>query len=449
MIDHPPSEWLTGFMLGKLPPGETRLVIFHLLRGCRACKEAIAPLAEAMFRPGRGEVPPDTEPDDYDDPIGRAFARVLGWKRDREGERRDADLKVSKLLHKVARAGDLPEEPGFWTWSLCELLLEKSWSLRHDDPRQMLRLADLAREGADRLEPAEHSEAAIFDLRARAWGEYANACRVADDLVQADRAMGRALELRSRGSGSEQLRARLAELTAGILCHQRRFPAAFQALDLAYKIHRRQGDAQGAVRVLVQRGIYTGRSGDPEQGLCFLGQALREIEAADDPKLRFLVLHNMLLFRVEQGEFREASVQLFEMRPLYAHHAGTVDVVKLRWIEGKIAAGLGELERAERAFQQVRKEFEGRGQVYHAATAGLELASVWLRQGRTREVQGLVTEMLEVFRSRYVARESIAALLMLRDALKHDRATLELVALVASVLEQHEGETSENGASVL
>lgn len=440
MTEHPSSELLTGFLLGRLAAPEHRLVFFHLLHGCARCREEMAPLVEAMFRPGRGEVPPEPDPD-YDGPIGRAFARVLDLQKEREREREESDRKVADLLDGV-RTGVLPEAEGFWTSGLCELLLERSWSLRHDDPKQMLRLAGLATEAADRLEPERYGMQATVDLRARAWGEYANACRISDDLVQAERAIGRALELRKQGSGSELLRARLAELTAGILSHQRQFPGAFQALDLAYSIHKKHGDPQSAARVLVKRGIYTGRSGDPEQGIQILARTLRDLGDDGDSKLRFLVLHNILLFRVEQGEFRTASVQLFEMRPLYARHAGAVDLVKLRWIEGKIAAGLDEWERAERAFRQVREEFEARGQIYHSAVMGLELVVVWLRQGRNDEVKRLVLETLEVFRSRYVARESIAALLLLRDALDRDRATLELVAMVASVLEQHAPEGS-------
>lgn len=440
MTEHPPSALLTGFLLGRLAPEERRLVFFHLLRGCARCREEMAPLVDAMFRPGRGEVPPEPEPD-YDGPIGRAFARVLDSKGDTKREREQSERKIADLLDAV-RAGVLPRAEDFWTWGLCERLLERSWSVRHDDPRQMLQLAGLATEAADRLDPERYGTEATFDLRARAWGEYANACRVSDDLVQAEQAMGHALDLRKQGSGSQTLRARLAELTAGIFSHQRKFPAAFQALDLAYTIHKRHEDLQSAARVLVKRGIYTGRSGDPEQGIQILARALCEIGEEGDSRLRFLVLHNILLFQVEQGEFRAASLQLFEMRPLYLRHAGTVDLMKLRGIEGKIAVGLGELERAERVLLQAKASFEERGQFYHAATLGLDLATVWLRQGRTDEVKRLVLETLEVFRSRYVARESIAALLMLRDALDRDRATLELVAMVASVLEQHSPEAS-------
>ena len=439
MTEHPPSELLTGFLLGRLAPDERRLVFFHLLHGCQICRDEMAPLVEAMFRPGRGEVPPEPDPD-YDGPIGRAFARVLGWKGNRERERSESGRKVSDLL-----AGALPREEGFWTWGLCEELLERSWSLRHEDPRQMLWLAGLAAEAADRLDPESHGTEATFDLRSRAWGEYANACRVSDDLVQAEKAIGHALDLRKKGSGSQALHARLAELTAGIFSHQRHFPEAFQALDLAYTIHKKQGDLQSATRVLVKRGIYTGRSGDPEQGIQILARALSQTDENEDPKLRFMVLHNILLFRVERGEFRSANLQLFEMRPLYARHAGAVDLLKLRWIEGKIAAGLGEWERAERAFRQVREEFKTRGQIYHSAIIGLELAAIWLRQGRTREMKELVLETLEVFRSRYVARESIVALLMLRDALDRDLATSELITLVKEALEQHAPKAASSG----
>ena len=330
----------------------------------------------------------------------------------------------------------------FWTWGLCELLLERSWSLRHDDPLGMFRLAGLACEAADHLDPAVYGEKETFDLRSRAWGEYANACRVQDDLPRADWAIGRALELFKSGSGEPLLRARLAELAAGLFSCQRQFPAAFQALDLARALREKYGDPQDAVRVLVKRGIYTGRSGDPEMGLRLLAQALQSIDRDRDPKLVFIILHNMLLFRVDNGDYREANMQLFEMRPLYAHYAGAVDLAKLRWIEGRIAVGMGELERAERSFLHVREEFERQGQVHHAAVICLDLASIWLQQGRTAEVTRVVKEILETFRAEYVAREVIAALLMLREALEQDRATLDLLAIVTGVVRQHQEEAS-------
>lgn len=437
MAYHPPRTWLTGFLQGRLSAKPTRTVVIHLIQGCTRCRERMALLVDTIFRPGRASGPPEDE-SRYEAALNRAYEHVLELKRRREEERQEADLKIARLLC----APSLPERADFWTWGLCEVLLERSWSLRHEDPDGMLRLATLACEAADHLEPAVYGEKETLDLRARAWGEFANACRVGDDLPKAEWAMGRALELLNSGTRAPLLRARLAELTASLLSHQRRFPAAFQALDLARALYEKHGDCHDAVRVLVQRAIYTGRSGDPEMGVRLLAKALQLIDRDRDPKLVFIILHNMLLFRAENGEYREANIQLFEMRPLYAHYAGAVDMGKLRWIEGKIAAGLGELDRAERSFLYVREEFQRRGQVYHAAVFSLDLAAIWLQQGRTAEVKSLVKEMLETFRAEYVARETIAALLMLREALDQDRATLDLLTIVTGVIRQHQDEAS-------
>ena len=103
----------------------------------------------------------------------------------------------------------------------------------------MLRLAELARLAADRLDPAVHGADQRTDMQARAWAELANAYRIADDFSQAEAAMACALDLRAQGTGDPLLYARIADLDASLLCDQRRFKEAFRMLDLAYAIHRR------------------------------------------------------------------------------------------------------------------------------------------------------------------------------------------------------------------
>src|SRR4029079_4196404 len=127
-------------------------------------------------------------------------------------------------------------------------------------------------------------------------------------------------------------------------------------------------------------------------------------------KLVFHTLHNILLFRVELGEYEQAQRQLQRMRPLYAAHAGWLDMVKLHRIEGEIAAGLGDLVTAEATFQQIRDDLNDAGRGYQAALASLDLASVWLRQNRAPEVRGLVAEITASFRVLGVEREALSAL---------------------------------------
>jgi hypothetical protein len=443
MADHPTRSWMTGFIRGKLSPRRRRAFIAHMLRGCEPCRKEIAPIARVMFQPNSAAEPIGGGAE-YNGPIDRAISFALMRKKERTREREEAEANLSRFLDTDDWSGT-----GVWTWGLCEVLLARSWALRHESPQEMLRFASLAREAADRLDPKVYGRVETFDMRARAWGEYGNACRVTDDLVLSEWAFNRALELRNQGSGTPILRARLSELVAGLLSHQRQFQPALRALDLAYKLYVRQDHMHEAVRVLISRGIYTGRSGDPEMALPILAKALAFAaeHKVNDSKLTFITLHNILLFRVEQGEFNEARRQLFEMRPLYARYAGAVDALKLRGIEARIAAGMGDDDRAEKGFLEVREEFNRRGQVYHAANMGLELAAIWLRKGRLSDVKQTVGEILEVFRSRHVARESIAALLMLREALARDRASHELILGVASLIELHQNDPFDNAGS--
>jgi tetratricopeptide (TPR) repeat protein len=436
MIGHPNRATLEAFLRSRLPASETKAVLAHLVSGCRLCQREMAPFTTAMFEPAPAE-PPALAPEvdaAYDAAIASAFARVAqalrGEKEASQGE--DLAGKVARLLQSAR----LPDEPDFWTRPLCEALLERSRELRHDDPAQMLELAKLARQAAERLAPGEQSLPEIIDLRSRAWAEMANAYRVNDDLPQAEAAMAWAMELHSEGTGSPLLLARLADLSASLFCDQRRFREAFRMLDTAHILYRQQGEAHEAGRVLVMKGLYTGYTGNPEEGLQYLAQGLATLDRERDLRLVFHTLHNILLFRVELGEFEEAQRQIDRMRPLYSQHAGPIELVKLRGIEGKIAAGLSEHDRAETLFRGVRRDLDAAGLGYQAALISLDLAAVCLRLGKKAEVRKLVDEMVATFRAVGVEREAMAAMLMLTDAVANDQTTLELLALVSGVLQR-------------
>ena len=275
-------------------------------------------------------------------------------------------------------------------------------------------------------------------LQALAWAELANARRANDDMAEAETAMMRALDLQGQGTGSELLLARLADLSASLFCDQRRFDEAFQMLDTAYGLYERLGSAHDAGRVLVMKGLYTGYTGNAELGLQILSQGLASIDRDRDPRLTFRTLHNILLFRVELGDLAEARRQLDRMAHLYDRYAGPHERVKLRSIEGKIAAALGDLLRAEELLRGVRAELDADGLGYQAAIITLDLASVCLQLGKTGEVRRLVQEMVESFRSLRVEREAMAALSLLSEAVEQEVTTVGLIARVASVLHRLE-----------
>ncbi len=432
---HPTREMLEGFLLGSLHAREAQTVIVHLLGGCAQCSEWMSPLSETLLTPAavpaQGEIELSSELDAaYDTAISAAYAAALEWT---------GGAKSIRLAPAGAEGLPLPGEDAFYTPQVCESLLERSYAVRLSDPETMLRLADLAANSADGLDSQTYGHAEVADLQARAWAEVANAYRVIGDHGKADRMMVRAVDCRGRGTGDPRILARMADLGASLACAQRRFDEAFRLLDIAHATYTKLGDTHAAGRVIISRGLYAGYTGDPLEGIQYLVHGLNTIDRAREPKLAFQALHNILLLRVELGEYEEARRTLRQMQPLYQRYLSELEQVKVCWMEGRIAAGLGELEEAESFFLEARESFDEAGLGYRAALVSLDLVAVWLRQGRTAEIRQLIATLLMTFRAVGVEREALAGILLLRDAVECEQATLELLQLIATSLGRLDG----------
>jgi tetratricopeptide (TPR) repeat protein len=381
--------------------------------------------------------------DSYDAPLDRACAAAI---------RRFGKLERERQAAAAARPAARPGGPGRMPWlaawtgdprrargpARVEMLLQVSWELRFSDAREMVRLAELALFAAERLRPAHHGRAAVADLRSRAWTELANARRVADDLDQAEAAMAMAVSWQRRGSGDPCLVARVADVMASLRSDQRRFAEANELLDKVQRFYRQAGDRHLAGRALVKRGVIAGHGNDPRAALALLVEGLDLVDVGRDPQLAAHAVQTILWNLVERGRCRQARIYLWRCRSLFAQDAGQRFQLRLRWLEGRIHAGLGESDRAESELQAVRQEFAAAGSPYNAALVALDLATVWLNQGRTREVRQLVEEMIATFRALRIAREAVAALLVLREACDRDEATLDRVRTVALLLTELE-----------
>lgn len=344
---------------------------------------------------------------------------------------------------------NVPGETGFGTlplwrrgssqsWGLCESLLARSQACRYQDPEQMVLLAERAVAVAEGLDPMEYGRELVGDLRARAFAELSNAYRVADDLETSERMLRRAVEWSARGTQDPLLLARIMRLAAALRGAQRRFPEALSLLDAVYTLYERHGDRSNAGRALISKGLYTGYNNDPEGAIQFLYDGLAMVNPATDPKLVLSAVHNLVNFLADCGRFREAYRLLRRSRRAYFAAGDRLNLTKMYWIEGKILAGLGELERAEAAYRRAQEEFEAVGLGYHVALVSLDLSAVLLQQGKSREAAELVEQMISIFRSRRVAREALAALLLLKESLDAERSTLALLDTVRGYLKRLE-----------
>ena len=439
MNDHPTAAELDGFVWSRLPAERTRAVISHLLRGCESCLSALAPHIAGLL--GLAEPPAPVlspqEEAEYDAALDRAFDAVL--RRAGGRPREDRAREALALSVEAASPREIPEAPSRPPdVPAFEVLLEGSWALRHADPEGMARLAEQARDLAERIAPQELGPQRALDLQCRAWVELGNAYRVADRLAEAEQALGRATELYLRGTQDELIAARLFDVQASLLGDCRRFDLAETALDLVFAIHRRRGDLHLAGRALISKGMYAGYQGGAEESVRLIEQGLQLIDPDRDPRLLFVALHNQARFLMDCGRLREARIALWTLKARGLDPGGRISELKVRWLEGQINAGLGELDRAELALREVKRGFEAAGLGYKGALAGLELGAVLLRRGRTDDAIAEGLAAVDAFLSLGIAREASVSVLLLKKGFEQRMADVTLLEYVIHLLHRNE-----------
>jgi tetratricopeptide (TPR) repeat protein len=207
-----------------------------------------------------------------------------------------------------------------------------------------------------------------------------------------------------------------------------------------HRLYLKVGDDHLAGRALVSQGIYTDYEGNPHLALWLLRQALPLLDSDRDPQLVTSAKENVLELLVRCGEHREAARMLLESGLRQALADQPLSLIKLRGVEGQILVGLGKLDRAEAAFLEARAGLLQHNLGYRAAIAGLDLAAVWLEQGRHEKVEELARDMLATFRRLGIQREAVRALGYLDEACRRRQATPGLARHVGRFLRQLERE---------
>jgi tetratricopeptide (TPR) repeat protein len=420
MIEHPDPALLSAFGRGRLSRRRSRQVVRHLMTDCEACRRA------AAFSPVYAE----------------AFARA-----GKEVERRQAELAreraaAPELLRELLaqgydRQGALVAEAArYRTWTLCELLLDASRDWGFQNPSRALELSRLGVDIALRLDAAVYGEARVKDLCARAWVMLGNAQRIRSDFHESEKSFLTAERLLRQGTGDPLERAHLLFLKSSLLGNQQRFADAFRLLDRVSAIARRCEDPQLHGKALINRGFLLGIAHDPEAAIRYLTEGIRKLDPASDPRLLVAAHHNLTLYLTESGRYQEALQLLETARPLYHRVGDQMSLIRLRWLEGKIAVALGQYMEAEELLKGVRKELVERELGFDAALLSLDLADVYTRQGRSAELRRLAAEMIPIFRSRDIHRETLAALLAFQKAAEMESVTVGLIREVSGYLKE-------------
>ena len=174
--------------------------------------------------------------------------------------------------------------------------------------------------------------------------------------------------------------------------------------------------------------------GDYERAIQTLLEAetLPDIQA--DPRLRDILHGNLALDFCHVGRFDEAADLAQKVRKVAAELGDAIRLLRVTWLEGRIAAGLGRTEEALSLLAQARQGFAARKMGYDVALALLEEAALLLDEGRTAEVKALTRDLPAVFAAEEVHREALAALRLFHEAAGREAATAELARRVLRYL---------------
>ncbi len=371
-----------------------------------------------------------SSPDPAEDQLFRALLpSVLSHQEAFRKQKIAAPGLLAELLTLPAsdRRAAVAQDPRFRTHPICDLLQQEVLDACFRRPAAAVALAQLAVDLADRLEPGSLGWAGLNDLRARSWASLANALRVNSQPQEAEGALVTAEAYLEDGTGDLLELARVKSLWGSLRGNQRRLQDSFSCFDQAMRIYRQCGEQHLLGRTILHKAIYYGFADQPEKAIELLREGLALVDVAREPRLALSASHNLVLYLTDLGRHDEATNLLAASRPLYQSLGDRISLMRLGWLEARMARERGELETAEQGLLETREAFIREGVAFDVALVSLELAAVYAEQHRSAEILSLAEEMLILTRATGLHREAMASLLLFRQAAEADAVTRQLV----------------------
>jgi tetratricopeptide (TPR) repeat protein len=305
-------------------------------------------------------------------------------------------------------------------WAVIERLCEESARAASKDAGRALVLALVAVLAAANPFSPEGWRRRLLGYAA---AHLANALRVAGRLEAAERLFFTACRLWEAGRDPDGILdpGRLFDLEASLRRAQRRFAESLALLEKAAAVTRRPE------HVTLQKAFTLEVMGDYTQAIAVLLEVAPRVENHPERRLKTIQRFNLCAALTRAGRHQEAARLLPSIRRLAVELRDDLDLVRSRWLEGRVAAGLGRTGRALRALEEARLAFAKRGMDYDVCLALMETAALRMDLGDHAEVQRLAGELAPVFERKGVHEEALKALRLFKEAVERQTATPELV----------------------
>ena len=284
---------------------------------------------------------------------------------------------------------------------------------------------DLAKRYAGEAPSAEWAECLAAALRALGEAHFR-----AGDLVEAERALVQARTAFAQGTFSPALDGELLRLEAEIRSDQSRFTEARRLAQRAVRRFRRAGERTAESRATISLALKWYYEGELERALATTERALGLLDPKRDGRLYFAAEFNRAFWQNDAGQHDEARAAIPRVTELVERHGSASDRIRFSWLEARIVAREGDLERAVELYQVVLARSLELEVLYDSATVAFELAILLLELGRAAEVLPLAETVARVFATQGAAPEAGAAVLLAADALRRGAAAQEALRLL-------------------
>ncbi len=310
---------------------------------------------------------------------------------------------------------------------------KKSLDESHRDPHKALELSETA------LGHIE-SNAAFFGvalpgLRALGLAWRANALRRMGDFPEATRNFKRSWEQWEAGGKDPCVEAEICNLEAVLRRIQRRFEEALELLSRSISLAQTKGCSHLLAVALLQRASVIGYTGGPKTTIPDIQLALRQLKGLDEPHLTLTAYNHLATSHALAGEHHKALAVLPKARTLCEALDEPVVWHQLQWVEGLARQGLEDVGEAERLLQEARAGLSGLEAVENAALVSVDLAILYLHQGRSIEVLPLAAEAISAFECLHIPNEKWATVKLLREALEANEVTLDALQETRDLLD--------------
>lgn len=425
---HLTRQLLLAARRGTLPSRAfAELLLSRLIEACPHCRQIVETVEEQ-------EIPLP----DYRAPVARALRRIPvapAIERYEEQARLAPELLAQlEPLSPAQRLLMVRNSPGrFSNLALGERVLDASRACLPHDPAGSLGWAEVA----DAIAASYLSD--YYPHRARALALQGNAHRALGDFTRARQLLDQAREmLNAHHVFDLDIGAELNSFLGSLHTELGEWDEASHHLESALALYQVLGDAQNLARIFINLGNLHHLLGDPAAAADAHRAACQNLDPETETRLYLAARLNYAFDLQELGESTRARDVLDHELELYDTSTDPLLITRVSWLRARLAVEFGHPEEAERRYLELRDQFAAREHGFHAALVSVELASLYLQQGRFSELEETARQAVQLFQAHAVHQRALAALLLLYDAARARTLTLDALERTAGFLRRAE-----------